>query len=370
MIEVDIRTKIIPDDHRVVVARPGADYRLYPEFVDKELVGPELPSLFLEEERINPDDPDMVARIMRSKERRSWHRRGEPADAVPSEDVEDYDNTSNSQSTRQFLRLIDFYFKRAKQGDLIVVPPKNFTGDVYIGEFIDDPEHAFKWNSRLYVGDPLPARRIRWIGKFEKNSLDASILEALRVPTALFSVERSKTDFFYRRAYRNYHRSGGGFSSLFDVTEKEFNTFHGSVIPAFFNFVAANTKSIEEAGEIRGFAEGAFASLGEYAPDLAIDIQSPGILSIASPFITPLIASALLAIAVAVGADAASPDVVDTIRIGNSSAPASDPCVVDVERHVHAQLRLLGYDRWAEACERVRAAAKETGLKSESLVKP
>ena len=44
-IEVDLRTRMIPKDDQVFLARPGRQYRLYAAFVAEKEVGPELPGL-------------------------------------------------------------------------------------------------------------------------------------------------------------------------------------------------------------------------------------------------------------------------------------------------------------------------------------
>lgn len=368
MINIDIRAKKISEDHSVVVARPGAGYALYPEFVDESVVGPDMPSVFLEGEEIKIDD-DIVAKIKRSRERRSWHKRNDPLAQQPSEDADEYDNLVATRSVRQFERILKYYIEQSKRDDLIVIPPKNFTGKAFIGSFSDDAGVVRLWNSRIYPADPLPVRNVRWLGSVEKIELAAQTIDALRTPTALFLLERSLREPIYQKAYRNYFFDGGSHSAVFDVTEPEFNTYHGSIIPSFFNFVAANVRQIDRNQPVLDFMHGSFQRLDEYAPDLIIDIQSPGILSIVSDKISPLVASALLALALTIGPDAASEGVIETIRIGNSLAAADDPCVLEVEQQVHAHLTLLGYDDWARACELVREAAADTGLKSESLVR-
>jgi hypothetical protein len=371
MIEVDIRTRIVAENHNVVIARPGSDYRLYFDFLEGRVVGPELPSLFLEGEKIDPRADDMGARVQRAKERKKWHRNGGQIGSSPSLDLNEYAEYSSSQSIRQLERVVRYYFESAKRGDLVVVPPKSFAGDAQVGEFIDDPSQGVLWNCRFFLGDPLPVRRVKWLGQLNKRDLPAKTIDTLRKPTAFFLLEKSLRSPIYRTAYRNYHLASGEFTSIFDVTTPDFNTRHGSVVNAFFNFVAANTKQIaENSGEVFDFAHGAFANLGDYSPELAVDIQSPGILSLTSRYVTPLVASALLALALTVGADAADPKTTELIRIGNSSAPADDPCVIDVQKQVHAQLKLLGYTNWAAACEHLKGAAGETGLKSESIIKP
>ncbi|WP_373413724.1 hypothetical protein [Ensifer aridi] len=325
--------------------------------------------MFLKDEEISASDELLTARILRAREIRNWHFAGRPEDRLPELDLSRYDNGRDDPGVGQIHRVVNFYFREAKKGDLIAVPPRNFAGKVHIGEFADDPSQIFEQEVERYPGDPIPARNIRWLGAIEKVDLPVRVIEAFRKPTPLLLVGMSDRDSFYSAAYRNYYREGH-YSATFDVTSAEFDTTSGSVIPAFFNFVAANTQEVDrQSGRAWSFGEGAFRSVGDYAPHLAIDIQSPGILSIASQYITPLVASALLALALTIGPAAADESFLAALQIGNSAAPADDPCVVPVREQVITQMRLMGYDKWAPACELLREAAEKTGLQSEAVVK-
>ncbi|MEO1020149.1 MAG: hypothetical protein AAFY56_21045, partial [Pseudomonadota bacterium] len=71
----------------------------------------------------------------------------------------------------------------------------------------------------------------------------------------------------------------------------------------------------------------------------------------------------LLALAVVVGPDAVTAAENGAIIIGNSQAPDADPCTLEVEASVISQLRILGVERWAEACEIAKSATESTGLR-------
>jgi hypothetical protein len=83
---------------------------------------------------------------------------------------------------------------------------------------------------------------------------------------------------------------------------------------------------------------------------------------VASKFGTPLIAAALLALAVQVGNNAAQAAQDGMVVIGNSKAPAGDQCTALVAEKVLKQLKLLGLLEWPEACEMARIAAEKTGV--------
>ncbi|TLX12291.1 hypothetical protein [Rhizobium sp. MHM7A] len=366
---IDINTKPIPHNHIVALARPGANYRLFQDFIELSFVGAELPGLFRHDEHVDVHDDKLIARIQRSKEIRAWHNFGRSPERVPSNNLNEYDNAADDPSTGQLLRVLKFYLDDARAGDLVVVPPQNFGGKVHIGEFEHGPAGAFPAVVQRYPGDPIVVRRVKWIGTLDKVDMPVRMIEAFRKPTPLLLVPQSERAAFYNAAYKNYY-TDHRFSSTFDVTSAEFDTTSGSVIPAFFNFVAANTREVDRAtGVIHAFGAGAFLNLAEYAPHLAIDIQSPGTLSLVSSYITPLVASALLALALTVGPAASTEAVLGNLQVSNSAATGDDACIVPVREQVVTHLRLLGYDKWAEACSLLKEAADKTGLQSEATVK-
>ncbi|MBW9053483.1 hypothetical protein [Rhizobium mesosinicum] len=367
--QIDINTKPIPENHKVALARPGANYRLFQDFVEDSIVGVELPGLFQPDEIVDINDAQLVARIQRSKEIRAWHNFGRHPERVPPQDLNEYDNAADDPSTGQLLRVLKFYLQEARAGDLVVVPPQNFGGKVHIGELLHGPAGAFPAIVQRYPGHPIVVRRVKWIGTLDKVDMPAKLIEAFRKPTPLLLIPSSERTVFYNAAYRNYY-TPQRFSSTFDVTAPEFDTTSGSVIPAFFNFVAANTREVDQkTGLAHDFGAGAFLKLADYAPHLSINIQSPGTLSLVSGYITPLVASALLALALTVGPAASTDQFLNNLTVTNSAATVDDPCIVPVREQVVTHLRLLGYDKWSRACELMKEAADKTGLQSEATVK-
>lgn len=173
---------------------------MFDDFVQYSVVGPELPSLFRSGETLAMDDENMIARIQRSKELRMWHNFGRHPERAPDYQIEAYDNTTDDPSTGQLLRVLKFYLEDAKAGDLVIVPPQNFKGKVHIGEFVDGPENAFLTSVSRYPGDPIVARRVKWIGVLDKVDMPANLIEAFRKPTPLLLVGEKDRPIFYNSA--------------------------------------------------------------------------------------------------------------------------------------------------------------------------
>jgi hypothetical protein len=370
MVQVDINTKFIAEGTRVYVVRPGAHYRLFNQFIDESFVGPELPALELPAFDHFADIPDITERVMRSVAIRRWYSGGQRDVLLPDRDLENYEQRAADRATSQFLRVARAYFSDMKKGDLVIVPPLNFRGMAEIGELTSPPNVVKEIFVPRYPNEALTGRNVRWLGSIPKADLPAQTLDALQKPTSIFLLSRPAWPQIFRRAYGSYS-TATEYSSRFEITAETFRTTDDFYIQAFFNFVVANSRAVDQARpEMQGFKEAAFADIKAIAPDLFTNVNSPGGISLKSATITPIVIATMLAIALFVGPDAVDAATNGLITFGNSMAPPDDPCVTQVSEQVVTQLRLLGYDKWAEACQFVREAAERTGVNSNVSVQP
>lgn len=371
-IRVDLNTRVLTDKHQVFIARPGKSYRLYAVMADAEAILLELPSLGLESDTLAGDQEDLLLKVARAKAVRSWHRAGRPGDKIPSSNLSDYAKRTGGQSVGQLQGMVKALFDRAQKGDLVVMPPSSFMQDAYIGEFVDPPGRSIEVPSdRFYPGDLLPGRRVKWLAKIPKRKLAPEIIAALNHPTVYYLLEKSLRSDIYRAAYPSYVVDEGWFNARFDVSSEDFTAKDDFLIQAFFNFVAANEKAIDEnkLSQVAGIEVAAFKSLGDYDLDLQSNINSPGFLILLSRYATPLVAATLFALAVEVGPGAVQAAENGVILLQNSRSTQDDSCTVQVHEHVLRHLQLLGLDKWPKACEIAREAAKRTGIKSSVKVK-
>jgi hypothetical protein len=369
LIEIDLNARVLNELHGVYVVRPGNNYNLFPEVTQRAVLILELPGLDLRDGE-RPDDVDLRKRVNRSRALRSWYRGAHDDEGKPSLDLADYDD-GGGPSTSQFAGLVRTLFEKVRHGDLVVVPPKSFREDAWVGEIAsNDWDIEAVRVDRLFGEAVLPARAVRWLARVPKRELPHPILDALEKPNAAFIVERSQRDFFYKLAYGNYS-IGDFYSARFDVTEADFDTFDDVLLQAFFNFVAANTKQVVEAGQdaaALGYNEAAFQNSGDFIPFLQTNINSPGDITLVSRVITPLVAAVLFLLAVEVGPSAKKEAEANTLVLRNSKAEARDPCTAKVFESSTQILKLLDLDEWPKACERAQEVARRTGMKSPAKV--
>jgi hypothetical protein len=369
MIEIDLNARILPEEHNVYVVRPGSSYGLFAEITQQANLILELPGLDLTSGQ-RPGEEDLRRRVNRSRALRGWYNGTQDADSKPALDLDKYSALEGGASAAQFVGLVRTFFEKMKVGDLVIVPPKSYMDDAWIGEVTGgDYEIVPVRVGRLFGDEWLPGRAVRWIAKLPKRELPFEILDALQKPNAAFLVERSIRGRFYKLAYGNYSINDF-YSARFEVTEADFDTVDDVLLQAFFNFVAANTKAVEgpEGTKAVNFIDAAFRDSGEYIAKLQINVNSPGDISLVSKVITPLVASVLFLLAVEVGPTAKAEAEGSTLILRNSKAAADDPCTAKVFQSSMQILKLLNLDDWPAACERAQEVAKKTGLKSPAKV--
>ncbi len=359
MINIDIHTKALRPDTRVYVARPGARYMFFNHFFENNFVGPDLPGLDLPPFDNLQDVAQLTERVKRSIEIRRLSRQvGHDEQLI--EDLDYYD-ASNNPRVRQFERVVTAYFKQIARGDLVVLPPQNFKGNAVIGEFTGLPSDVVNLSMQRYGDEPLSGRSVKWLAEIAKHKLPPQTLDALQKPNPLFLVDRSAWPAIFRRAYGSYSLNDE-YSARFEISSEQYDISDVFIIQAFFNFVAANTERVRTRKKtLLNLRDGAF-SAGDAAPELYTNVNSPGGLSLKANVITPIVIAVMFTLAVTVGADAFQAIADQTVTFGNSLAPAGDQCTVEVREQVVAQLTLLGFDQWAEACEAARTAAAKTGI--------
>jgi hypothetical protein len=373
-ITVDLNARIVSDETKVFVVRPGRAFGLYGTFVKENVVAPELPLLQLTSGLPLGEHKDLDARIRRSRALRDWYRQraSHPEIVMPSLDLADY-ALSLGKRIGNVRSVLYKYFDELKSNDIILVPPSGYGQQAYIGEMADGPSDYVDLEVPLYYGtNPLTARKVHWLGEITKRKLATEILEALERPIAIYLLPKRLRAPIYDAAFGTYYdlsASEQDFSARFDLSATHFSTDIDFRLQAFFNAVASNIKAIDENRKLSSPHIAAFQELGDYAALLKSNVNSPGSLTLFAKRMTPVVAAALFTLAVQVGPEATSLATDGQIVIGNSKAPAGDQCTAMVGKSVLDQLVMLGLDNWPQACELARIASEASGATTTVKVK-
>ena len=339
MIHVDLKSRVIPEDHQVFLVRPGSNYKLMPLFEQKNGIFADLLGLELANHVPLDEQKNIVGQLHRARKLRGYRRLEEQE--PPSRDLEDYSEYVSDRGISQLNRILSGFFKHAKKGDVVVVPPRAFAQDALLGELLDEPTSMYTATfPELYGNERLYGRRVQWLSKIKKGKLSPYILDLGSRPNAFVLLPRAERLPIYREAYGSYILPGE-FRARFNVDDPEFTTTDDLYIQAFFNFVAANSKRIETDQNVVSIYKAAFEELGDHSIELQSNINSPGFLNLISGKVSPLVATALFAVAIQIGPEALQAAESGTILVGNS-LDAGDPCTVAINQEVLQHLRLLG----------------------------
>lgn len=346
------------------MVRPGSNYKLYNLFADSEAIYADLLGLELSQGVKLEEQDRIIAQLHRARRLRAFRRGGEDE---PSRDLDDYAKYTENRAASQLYRIMSGFFDTAKKGDVVLVPPRAFSQDALLGELTTEPtQFTTTLYPKLYGQEQLYGRPVRWLGRIPKGKLSPYLLDLISKPNAFVEVRKDERLALYREAYGSYILPEE-YRARFNVSDPDFTTTDDLYIQAFFSFVAANSKRIRENQDVLPLHRAAFERLGDDEIDLQSNINSPGFLNLISKNVAPLVATALFLLAVNVGPEAVTAAEQGTILVGNS-LDAGDPCTVEIHQEVLQHLRLLGIEKWTEACEIAQRSAADTGLSGQGEV--
>lgn len=368
-INIDIKTRALPADHRVYIVRPGANYRLYQDVAEQETILFDLPALDLPRGVPFLEIEDIVAQVQRGHAIKEWYRHGQlNDDAKPSSDLENYpnpDTASARRSVSQMLSIGRAFFERSRIGDMVIVPPLRFADPVLVGEIVSDDRVATR--VQAYRRERVYGRKVRWLASIPKHDIPSRVIEISQKPNSFVQLERSTAIWFYDRTYKSYSLDGQ-YQCEFRITAEKFGSTDDAKLAAFLNFVAANLSRFEAGARPISINQAMFADLGDYEPDKRASINSPGELIIHAARITPLLFSVLLGLS-GCAPDGVATAVADrTVVIGNSAGGPNDPCAAEVYQSTIDWLTFVGADLWLEACPIASQAAASAGVEIPSSV--
>ncbi len=320
------------------------------------------------------EQADLDKKVARSRRIAEWYGSDKRRD-MPSRRLDDYASIRRTKAFSATLGVLNGYFSRAKQGDLVIVPPQSVFSNALIGELLDGPTDFSVTQVPLWGDEAVPSREVKWLATVPRGDFSLDLQRRFPSPNAFRVLDADARTEVYRIAYGNYSFDGS-FSSRFDVTSADFSTKNDYYLQQIFTSIAAICQHIESGYPLpTGIASQSWdpfiALLTDHAyiPSLTININSPGSLALSCARLVPLVAAGLLALT-DLGADATWHAATnDQLVIMNSDAPQRDPCTAQVEQEIREQLNLMGYERWTELCKRALELKKATGLKEKSKAK-
>jgi hypothetical protein len=350
-INIDIKTRVLPADHRAYIVRPGAGYRLYDDVATKSAILYDVPALDIPQGTSFAEIPDIAAQLQRGQALKWWFRIGRFAgEPYPSMDLQDYPYPTTSTDRRSLSQLLSIgaaYFDRSRPGDLVIVPPLRFSDSVMVGEIVGRDNYI---GTSIYGELPVVGRHVRWLTQIPKNNVPSRVIEISQKPNSFVQLERSSATWFYDRTYRSYMLDGR-YQCELKIEADVFGSTDDAKLSAFLNFVVANFVASERRTVFKTIEESIFSQLGEYEPSKRISINSPGDIVVHAFKITPILFVVLLGLSGCTPAEVHAAINDNTVTIGNSAAGPGDPCAAEVYQSTLQWLTFVGADHWSRACQ-------------------
>ena len=301
---IDLNTRIIADEHRVFLTRPGKQSRLYDAFAEASVVGPELPSLRLEQGKEITDISKLQAQVTRSVAVRNWIKAGRNPKEKPGEDLNNFSRVKTLRSIGQHIATVRGYFETAKKHDIGVMYPHAYNKEVIVYEFTEEPIKKYLFEAREYSkNEELTVRKYKELVRIPKRKLPQHIIDIIQKPNSIVQLSFYDRIFFYNLAYGSYQFEDE-FSSRIDIRSPEYNTYDDLVLKALMNYVSANYLALRDQSgsdlppEAIPFRDAMLLNLGDDAPELSTSIHSPGFHRIRSSHLIPALVSVIVALAV------------------------------------------------------------------------
>ena len=161
-IVLDLNFRVVRPDQEVFLVFPGRNYALYPYFVAMSRIFPELPALDLLPKKRVAEQPDLDAKLLRSRAIDLWYSSGKKEETRPSRLLSDYKGRRSPKWLPNTRGVLMGFFDRAKKGDLVIVPPNSIFSRVLIGELLDDDFEEVTVPA-VWEREKVPSRRVRWL---------------------------------------------------------------------------------------------------------------------------------------------------------------------------------------------------------------
>ncbi len=321
---------------------------------------------------------------MRSEQtaRMSWDSSTHIFEDLNSDDVSPSDLFSWSKRRKQMLRWLNSLHHEAKTRDLIIVPSRGYTTDnqghfvemnTLIGEIAGRNRRWFPQSTSRFYPRSYIVRDVRWITTINEFEMHKQTVVSLRTQNAIIPLDPAHLYPVLGEAYQNVSIGDEYFSrfltsgSAFDANE----SFH---FQAFCMAVVAALSEREEVTDL--FTDGKSiydiaASVSQsdaIIPEQITNIRSPGYTMLRSKNLSPLVIAVLFSLALGVGSELYAKDGPKQINVINSLERSEETCNPDVEEAVMKTLRIMGIDRWREACKAAIIANDDQGLQPAAKV--
>lgn len=324
------------------------------------------------------ESPEIKERLHLSRRIEQWIRDyrkyaksstpGEPPER-PNTNLSSYSSIALRRDQFNDLGAVRSLFGAAEKGDLVVVPGKLNTRQIFIGEFLGGPEDRIVHSDPdFFIDQTTPARQVRWFPAVDELRVPRAFSGTLRIPPAISLVARSYESVILENSYGTFYRSNEFFARL-RIDSLDFNTQNafdfGSIAKLASVICSLMADDDEFRAAIQNYADRLVNS--EYQPTVTLNINSPGIGGLRAATFVPMFFVAFFGLlATANAGELPKPS---DVKVVNSAGDEGDVCSAQVSEKVRDTLKIMGYEQWKAQCERAKRLRDDAKLRVDGQVR-
>lgn len=279
MVQVDLKTKVLPTSHRVYMVRPGSGYHLRQAFVENQAIAPDLAGLTIPD-GIRPRDFEGIAdQIKRARAYSEWVKTEETrAAAMPSANIANYAAGEKPPRLAMYRNTADEILHSPPKGTLIYVPNPNFTEKAMFGELVGADEERVQFNGTghhaqfQYLG-----RKLTNVKFLPMRKLPKAFFPPMKKRNWTFEMDTRSAELLYRQYYGDFEIVGRKSITEIEITKARVYAPDLAIVGAVTNLVDQTIRRLEaHDGEMISLLDVVFLAPEDDAPVIHANLGSPG----------------------------------------------------------------------------------------------
>lgn len=366
-IAVDLNTRILPSSHGVFMVRPGKNYHLYKSAKDFHVVAPDVPLLDIPNGERPIDQDNLDLQVRRGRAFRSWAESEETrSEPLPETDLNQYTNVENLPHHNRFVNVVEEILWGLPEGSLSFIPDFSLASAAVFGELVGPKDSRQKitgggrFSNFLYQG-----RKLRDVKPIPMRELPPTALLSKKKNTTIVQIEGRDRQILYRQYYGDFEILGQKSTVQIATTKPRFTGPDAAIIGALATMVQeAWQRRAHGESSVPRLGEAAFLDLGDDAPAIHANINSPGEVLLEAVQRTPHVVKVIIALALALTgpelyelAQSGAIDIVNTAHAAGVSSQETE----ETREFLFHFLNSAGADSVNEIVENIRVMNNRTG---------
>lgn len=368
MIVVDLKTKVLPQSHRIYMIRPGAAYHLLTAFSENSAVAPDLADLTIPDGERPRDFKGIDDQIKRARILAQWVKTEETRNAAtPPTLIDEYKDMETPARVAMYRNTADEILHGLPGGSLIYLPNPDFTKNAIFGELADAKSPRIVFNGKgyranfTYLGRPLTN-----VKQIPMQKLPKEFYPPMKRRNWIHEFEARETELMYRQYYGDFEIIGRKSVTEIAVTKSKVFAPDLSIVGAVTNLVDQTLRRLENNDTDRlSLLDAVFLAPEGDGPVIHANLGSMGeiLLESARRHVAPVV-KVLLVMAVAyTGYEIYDMVAANGLHLANSQGieGVGAEALAETEKLTYDFVRATGRENLNDIVDRVRDFHNRTG---------